>query len=252
MKRFIFVLVLLAVAAAAVVWVRTPSVYFAHEWARVCCRKTTLYEQGKTLYNTASHENDRSWYSTHFFYQHRNCRDAHVQFVLSTFVLDAALQEPGIAQLECLKNENNKADWLRRNLKVEFLGSSEILQISMYGKDYAELNQILLAVRRVYRAQVEAIEQRVETRARALLEDKLKTAQTQLAEKTAEIKTTAGATDVADLDKLMTEWYHLKQTHDETAAMLDKLNVEIEYGPSVTELNVTTPPLRPFKRWPWK
>lgn len=227
MKRIILLLLVLAIAAAAVVWTRIPPKYVAYEMFGVF-EKKLLYDHMRDLCNTNQYVNDRSLYSWDIFLRYHDYREAHVKFVRD-IVLDSALQEPGIAQLDCLKNERDKKKWLRQNLKVEFLGGSQLLMISMEGENPDELVKIVHAVCRAYEALIKGMEQSAETRVRATLEDTLKTTQTQLDEKAAEIKTPGDA----DLGNLMAEWYHLKKTHDETAAKLEAFTAEAAHGPSV-------------------
>lgn len=243
MKRIILILLVLAIAAAAIVWAMIPPKYVAYEMLGVF-EKKLLYNHMRDLCNANHNMNDRSLYSWDIFRRYHDYREAHVTFIRD-IVLDIALQEPGIVQLDCLKNERDKKRWLRQNLKVEFLGSSEILMISMEGENPDELVKIVHAVCRTYEALIESMEQSAETRVRATLEDELKITQTQLDEKTAEIKTPGDT----DLNNLMAEWYHLKKTHDETAAKLETFTVEAAHGSSAKWRHEPSLSPRRVTRW---
>lgn len=69
----------------------------------------------------------------------------------SSLVLDTALQQPGVAQLDCLKDEPDKKAWLIDQLEIDYCGSNgNFIKITMTGKNPDELTKILAAVRLGY------------------------------------------------------------------------------------------------------
>ena len=103
-----------------------------------------------------------------------NDREAQPILIRSSIVLNAALQQPGIAELDSLKNEKDKKQWLIDHLEVGFLGETEILQIAIKGENPEDLIKILHAVRAAYMEQVVAAERDLEVRRRMTLENAYK------------------------------------------------------------------------------
>ena len=139
-----------------VAWFVIPIQYNAHVWLRVAKSRP------KILYDTQT--------ESHYL----NDRNAQATLIRSSIVLGTALQQPGIAQLSCLKNEKDKTDWLIKNLQVGYLGGSEILQIQIAGEKPEELVKILLAVRAAYMDQVVAVDRDMDVRRRMTLENAYK------------------------------------------------------------------------------
>ncbi len=102
-----------------------------------------------------------------------NDRDAQPALMRSRLVLEVAIKRPGIAELTCLKNEetdDDKINWLMKNLEAGYLGSSEILQISITGRDPDELMKIVDAVRQAYMEAVVAKGRELDAQRLATLE----------------------------------------------------------------------------------
>ena len=144
--------------------------YYAHVWLRVSEKRP------KIMYDVYAETN------------YLNDRNAQPFLIRSSIVLGAALQQPGIAQLSCLRNEADKTDWLARNLDVRFLGDSEILQIAIAGEKPEELVKILLAVRAAYMDQVVAVDRDMDVRRRMTLENAYKNMEKLISRKEIQLK----------------------------------------------------------------
>ncbi|MDO4551685.1 MAG: polysaccharide biosynthesis tyrosine autokinase [Planctomycetia bacterium] len=136
-----------------IAWFVIPVTYRTHVWLRVA------KERPSVIFRTKSESN------------YLNDRNAQATLIRSRIVLDTALQQPGIAQLDCLKNEKDKVDWLIQNLQVGYLGGTEILQIAISGKNPEDLVKILLAVRSAYMDQIVAQDRNMDVRRRMTLEN---------------------------------------------------------------------------------
>jgi hypothetical protein len=73
---------------------------------------------------------------------------ANTQRVLlkSPFVLTAALRKPGISELSLIKGQDEPLQWLVENIQCEFVDNSQILRVSVSGKDSRELSLVVDAV----------------------------------------------------------------------------------------------------------
>jgi capsular exopolysaccharide synthesis family protein len=65
-------------------------------------------------------------------------------------VLEAALRDPRLADLSVLPAPGQRADWLERELLVDFLLGPEVLRIRLQGEKTAELVEVVNAVTREY------------------------------------------------------------------------------------------------------
>jgi capsular exopolysaccharide synthesis family protein len=70
--------------------------------------------------------------------------------VKSQLVLDAALNDPGVASLDVVRKQANPKEWLSQGLLVDFTKGPEILQISMKGDNPAALKMVVNAVMKAY------------------------------------------------------------------------------------------------------
>lgn len=85
-----------------------------------------------------------------------NSKDSQAALIRSSIVLEPAL-EKGIANLESLRNVENRVRWLAEHLKVTFEGD-HLLIISLYGNRKEDLPKILDAVRESYLQEVVSVE----------------------------------------------------------------------------------------------
>jgi len=70
--------------------------------------------------------------------------------VKSREVLNAALNQHGIANLGVMKNQTDRVAWLENNLQVDFEQSSELMRVSLVGDDSDDMKAILDAIKTVY------------------------------------------------------------------------------------------------------
>src|SRR5271157_4087091 len=68
----------------------------------------------------------------------------------SRFVINTALEQRGINELKMIREQARPADWLAENLLAQFLPGTEVLQVSLDGKDPEELARLVNAVTNTY------------------------------------------------------------------------------------------------------
>jgi capsular exopolysaccharide synthesis family protein len=73
-----------------------------------------------------------------------------IALVRSRSVLQAALQRPGVADLEIVRQSGDPVGWLETELKADFKATAEQLQITLTGPDPRELVILLDAIREAY------------------------------------------------------------------------------------------------------
>ncbi len=66
------------------------------------------------------------------------------------FVINTALQQRGISELKMICEQAKPAEWLAENLQAQFLGGTEVLQVSLDGKYPEELARLVNAVTNTY------------------------------------------------------------------------------------------------------
>ena len=114
--------------------------------AKVLVRSTTPQIMWKTV--DAEAERDEST---------RSQKNQILQ-LKSRFVINNALQQPGISDLKMIREVERQQikphEWLIENLQAQFLAGTEVLQISLEGKDPQELARLVNAVTKTYRDEV--------------------------------------------------------------------------------------------------
>src|SRR5262249_48875953 len=75
-------------------------------------------------------------------------------FVKNRHVLNAALREPKVQELEIIKSQVNPVAWLEGQIKVDFSMAPEFMRISLSGPDPDELAPIVDAVREAYLSEI--------------------------------------------------------------------------------------------------
>ena len=79
----------------------------------------------------------------------RNQKSQLIQ-IKSRFVINTALGQRGISDLKMIREQARPAEWLAENLQAQFLQGTEVLQISLDGKDPEELARLVNAVTNTY------------------------------------------------------------------------------------------------------
>ena len=129
---------LCATVAAVVAWFAIPVTYTATAWLRIAARPP------RVAFDVARADD---------FLTHRSTQAA---LVTSTFVLEAALRKPGIAELPCIRQQRDPVTWMKNAARVSFPGDGEIMQVAMTGKDPTQLAKLVDAVKDAYLDQVVA------------------------------------------------------------------------------------------------
>jgi uncharacterized protein involved in exopolysaccharide biosynthesis len=80
----------------------------------------------------------------------RYLENTPVAVIKSRPILLAALQRPGIADLNIVRSHADPAAWLEENLKVVFLGETDILRVSLDGSEPKEQALLVNAVKDAY------------------------------------------------------------------------------------------------------
>jgi len=70
--------------------------------------------------------------------------------IKSRFVINTALQQRGINELKMIREQARPAAWLAEKLQAQFLQGTEVLEISLEGKDPEELARLVNAVTNTY------------------------------------------------------------------------------------------------------
>lgn len=73
-------------------------------------------------------------------------RDEVIAMFHSDSVLESAFVLPGISDLGCLEGVADKTGWLRERLGTKYIGNSEILEVTITGKDPEDLKKLVSAV----------------------------------------------------------------------------------------------------------
>lgn len=85
-------------------------------------------------------------------------RSTQQQYLLSRFVLLAALRQPQVAELETIRNEPDPVAWIQQGLRVRFPGNSELMEISFTAAKPHEAPAIVNAVVDAYLQEVVSVE----------------------------------------------------------------------------------------------
>jgi succinoglycan biosynthesis transport protein ExoP len=80
----------------------------------------------------------------------RYFENTQVALIKSRPIIQAALRQPGIDQLNLIRSQPDPALWLEEELKVAFLDKTDILRVSLDGTDPKELADLVNAVKEAY------------------------------------------------------------------------------------------------------
>ena len=70
--------------------------------------------------------------------------------LMSRNIINSTLTQPGIAKLPMIAQQDEPIEWLQKNLEVQFLPESEVLEISLSGDHPDDLAKVVNAVKQVY------------------------------------------------------------------------------------------------------
>lgn len=141
-------------------------------------------------------------------------REEQVAHVLSDLVLDAALElelqgSLVIAELDSLKYKKDKKAWLRENLKVGYIGGSDILIINLSTKNPKDVYKILVAVSWMYKKKVLAVYREEDTRRYTALEDAYKDMEKQIAAKKKALAEQPDEASSSELERMEEEYVRM-------------------------------------------
>jgi len=81
-------------------------------------------------------------------------RGTQATLVKTRLVLNAALKQKGVAELELVKKQPDPVAWLEKNLQVDFPNDAAVLRIGLSGKKPDELSVLVNAVTEAYLKEV--------------------------------------------------------------------------------------------------
>ncbi len=132
-KQAVLIGVPLALLAAAAAWVAIPAYYTAFALLKVASTEPRL------VFKKAESEQSFETY-----------RQTQMAMIQSRFVLNAALRQPGISELETIRTKTYPLEWLEDKITVGTYNSPEILKISLEGDNPDDITKIVNAVKDAY------------------------------------------------------------------------------------------------------
>lgn len=72
----------------------------------------------------------------------------------SQLVLNAALRQPSVAELRCVRDQPNVLEWLEKNIKTDYTLAPEILRVSLSGDDPEEMKVLVNGITDAYLREV--------------------------------------------------------------------------------------------------
>lgn len=166
----------------------------------------------------------------------QNDRGVQPTLITSPIVLRPALQKPGIAQLNCLKDQEDKERWLSDHLKVWWTGA-DFLTISISGPEKDELIEILTAVRDAYMEEIVQVERDLDVVKRDELSREYQNLGNALPYMETECqnleKAKAAGEETPDLERLREELARKKMEYEQMGRQLAELNRKLEAEPCV-------------------
>jgi capsular exopolysaccharide synthesis family protein len=85
-------------------------------------------------------------------------RSTQQQYLLSRYVLMAALRQPQVAELQAIREHPDPVTWVQQNLRVRFPGNSELMEVSFTSGKPEESATIVNAVVDAYLQEVVGVE----------------------------------------------------------------------------------------------
>jgi hypothetical protein len=81
---------------------------------------------------------------------YKRFQSSQQQMLLSAMVLNAALRDENVARYRMIRDHADPIEWLKEQIKVDFVAGSEVMEISLSGDDPVEIAGIVNAVMRAY------------------------------------------------------------------------------------------------------
>ena len=132
-KQAVLIAIPLALVATAAAWVFVPAYYTSFALLKVASTEPRL------VFKKAETEQNFDTY-----------RQTQMAMIQSRFVLNAALRQPGISDLETVRTKAYPLEWLENNIAVGTYNSPEILKISLTGGNPEDITKIVNAVKDAY------------------------------------------------------------------------------------------------------
>ena len=127
---------LAAAVTVAATWTLIPVNFTATAWLRISERRPRLVFDTNTSDSLLS------------------VRRSQATLISSNFVLNAALRQPRVAELESIRDQKDQLGWLRSHLEVTFPGGAEILQIAVTCGQAQDALELVRAVKDAYMKEV--------------------------------------------------------------------------------------------------
>ncbi len=90
--------------------------------------------------------------------EYKRYQKTQVNLVKSRLVLNAALQQEGVARYALIRSEPDPPKYLQEKLEVGFVGESELMEIALSGDDPKELAGLVNAIKKAYMDEVVDVE----------------------------------------------------------------------------------------------
>lgn len=132
-KQAVLIGIPLALVATAAAWILVPAYYTSFVLLKVASTEPRL------VFKKAETEQNFDTY-----------RQTQMAMIQSRFVLNAALRQPGISDLETVRTKAYPLEWLEDNVAVDTYNSPEILKISLSGGNPEDITKIVNAVKDAY------------------------------------------------------------------------------------------------------
>jgi uncharacterized protein involved in exopolysaccharide biosynthesis len=140
-NRRVFLIALIIIAGGCAVW------YWAYPAKfKVQARLQLATLPPKVLFHSVETESVGDDYKRY--------QNTQKGLIKSHLVLNAAIKDKSVSNFQLIRGNIDPISWLAENLKVEFVGGSELMEISLSGDNPVELAAIVNAVKRAYMEEV--------------------------------------------------------------------------------------------------
>jgi hypothetical protein len=161
--------------------------------------------------------------------------------VKSLLVVTVALQDQAVKGYRIVREQIDPVAWLQRNLEVDFVEDSEIMEIALSGGDHIEIAGLVNAVAKAYVDEVTSADARRRAERHAKLQQIKDKYDEMLKERRERLSAPAGrALDQAALD---TEIAAMEDVAQKVGGELQALAVEVGSPPRVRTIEHAVPPL---------
>jgi hypothetical protein len=161
--------------------------------------------------------------------------------VRSRLVLTAALQDQAVKGYRIVREQIDPVAWLERNLEVEFVSGSEVMEIALRGDDPIEIAGLVNAVKNAYVNEFNSVDAKLRADRHAKLQQMKIKFDELLKERREGLRAAGGpALDPAPLN---TDIAELEDASRKSRAELEALTVELAAPPRIRTIEDAVPPL---------